>query len=210
VLWTVLIPAKSLPGAKSRLLDATADRAAHARLVLAIRADTVAAAQAAAGVARVIIVADRPTAAGSHPVVVQSQPGLNAALREGARYAGQHWPDDGVAAMVGDLPALQPQELAEALAAAGTHPRAYVPDAQATGTTLLTALTAAQLQPAFGAGSAARHAESATALVAGPGLRTDVDTATDLRSALALGVGPATTTALCLPDQPPCVHFDSA
>jgi 2-phospho-L-lactate/phosphoenolpyruvate guanylyltransferase len=210
VLWTVLIPAKSLPEAKSRLLGATADRAAHARLVLAIRADTIAAADAAAGVGRVVIVTDRPTAAGNHPVVVQSQPGLNPALRDGAHYAAQHWRGDGVAALVGDLPALQPHELAEALALAAEHPRGYVPDAQGTGTTLLTALAPHPLQPAFGAGSAARHDTAAVRLTAGPGLRIDVDTAADLDAALALGVGPATRTALFLPNQPPCVHFDSA
>jgi 2-phospho-L-lactate/phosphoenolpyruvate guanylyltransferase len=206
----VLIPTKSLPGAKSRLLGATADPEAHARLVQAIRADTVAAAQAAEGVARVVIVSDRPTAAGSHRVVIQSQPGLNAALRDGAGYAVRHWPGDGVAAMVGDLPALRPHELAEVLVTAGAHPRAFVPDAAGTGTTLLTASATTTLRPAFGPGSAARHAESAIALAAGLGLRTDVDTETDLESALALGVGPATGTALFLPNRPPCVHFDSA
>jgi 2-phospho-L-lactate/phosphoenolpyruvate guanylyltransferase len=210
VLWTVLIPAKSLPEAKSRLIGATADPAAHARLVLAIRADTVAAAQAAESVARVVIVTDRPTAAGAHPVVVQSRPGLNAALREGEAYAARHWPADGVAALVGDLPALRPAELADALALAAGHARAYVPDAPGTGTTLLTALAGQKLRPAFGPGSAAGHARAATALTAGPGLRSDVDTADDLRAAVELGVGPATRTVLSLPEQPPCVHFDSA
>ncbi len=210
VLWTVLIPAKSLPEAKSRLLGATADRAAHARLVLAIRADTIAAAEAAAGVGRVVIVTDRPAAAGSHPVFVQSQPGLNSALRESAQYAAEHWRGDGVAALVGDLPALRAQELADALALAAAHQRSYVPDAHDTGTTLLTALAPRALQPAFGAGSAARHDAAAVRLPAGLGLRIDVDTAADLDAALAVGVGPATRTALFLPNQPPCVHFDSA
>jgi 2-phospho-L-lactate/phosphoenolpyruvate guanylyltransferase len=214
VLWTVLIPAKSLPEAKSRLIGATADPAAdptaHARLVLAIRADTIASAQAAESVARVVIVTDRPTAAGPQPIVVQSRPGLNAALREGAGYAAQRWPADNVAALVGDLPALRPSELDDALGLAAHHARAYVPDAPGTGTTLLTALAGQDLRPAFGPGSAVRHARSAAALTAGPGLRSDVDTADDLRAAVELGVGPATRTVLSLPKQPPCVHFDSA
>lgn len=210
VRWTVLIPTKSLPEAKSRLLGATADPAAHARLVLAIRADTIAAARAAAGVARVLIVADRPTAAGGDHVLVQSRRGLNAALREGAAHAAIHWPDDGVAALVGDLPALQAQELAEALTLAASHPRAYVPDAAGTGTTVLTAVAHQPLQPAFGTGSAARHAAAAATIPAGAGLRADVDTAADLQAALALGVGPATRTALAVPNEVSCVHFDSA
>jgi 2-phospho-L-lactate guanylyltransferase len=196
VRWTVLIPTKSLPEAKSRLLGATADPEAHARLVLAIRADTIAAARSAAGVARIVVVSDRPVLANRDQVFVQSAPGLNAALREGAAYAATTWPADGVAVLVGDLPALQPEELAAALALATQHPRSFVPDTQATGTTLLAAVAGQPLLPAFGAGSAARHAASATELAAGTGLRSDVDTAADLDAALAAGVGVATRAAL--------------
>jgi 2-phospho-L-lactate/phosphoenolpyruvate guanylyltransferase len=196
VRWTVLIPTKSLPEAKSRLLGASADPEAHARLVLAIRADTIAAARAAAGVARVLMVADRPVVANGDQVFVQSEPGLNAALREGAAHAASRWPTDGIAALVGDLPALRSEELAAALALAAEHPRAFVPDAQGTGTTLLTALAGQTLRPAFGVGSAARHATSATELAAGTGLRSDVDTAADLPAAVAAGVGAATQAAL--------------
>ncbi|PZS13448.1 MAG: 2-phospho-L-lactate guanylyltransferase [Pseudonocardiales bacterium] len=208
--WTVLIPAKSLPEAKSRLLGATGDPAAHARLVLAIRTDTIAAARAAAGVARVVVVTDRAAASESDAIFVQSRPGLNAALREGAAHAASRWPDDGVAALVGDLPALRPDELSTALALAAGHPRAYVADAQGAGTTMLTAGCGAPLRPAFGAGSAARHAVWAVALPAGAGLRADVDTAADLQAALALGVGPATSAALGEPGGIPDVHLDSA
>ncbi len=205
--WTVLIPAKSLPEAKSRLLGATADPAAHARLVLAIREDTIAAARTAAGVARIVLVTDGPTASGADPVFVQSRPGLNAALDEGAEHAAAQWPADGVAVLVGDLPALRSEELAEALALAAAHLRAYVPDAEGTGTTLLTAVADQPLLPTFGAGSAARHGASAATLAAGAGLRADVDTAADLQAVLALGVGPATRAALA---GIPRIHFDSA
>lgn len=191
-----MIPIKLLPEAKSRLLGATADPSAHARLVLAIRADTIAAARTAAGVARIVLVTDRPGAPGTDPVLVQSRPGLNAALREGADHAAAHWPAEGVAALVGDLPALRPEDLGEALALAHGHLRAYVPDAAGTGTTLLTAVAGQPLRPAFGVGSAARHAVSAATLTARTGLRADVDTPADLTAALALGVGPATSAAL--------------
>jgi 2-phospho-L-lactate/phosphoenolpyruvate guanylyltransferase len=193
VRWTVLLPVKALPTAKTRLLPASADPVAHQRLVEALRADTLAAAGAAEGVARVLIVADRPGIAGA---LVQAQPGLNAALAEGAEHAASSWPADGIAALVGDLPALRPGELAAALAAAAAHPRTFVPDAAGTGTTMLAALPGTALAPAFGVGSAARHALSATPLEAGPGLRQDVDTADDLRAAADLGVGPATAAAL--------------
>ena len=191
-----MIPTKSLPEAKSRLLAASGDAAAHARLVLAIRSDTVAAARTAPGVARIIIVTDRPVPPCPDPVLVQTRPGLNSALREGAAYAAKRWPAEGVAALDGDLPALRPEDLGAALAGAASYQRAYVPDTRGTGTTLLTAVPHQPLEPAFGAGSAARHGATAVTLCAGDSRRADVDTAADLQAALALGVGPATTAAL--------------
>lgn len=209
--WTVLIPTKSLPDAKSRLLGASADPVAHTRLVLAIRADTIAAARTAAGVARVVVVTDQPTAApGTDTEFVQSEPGLNAALREAADHAAAHWPRDGIAVLLGDLPALRSTEFAAALALAAEQPRGYVPDRHGTGTTMLTAGPGQALRPQFGTGSAARHARSATRLAAAAGLRNDVDTADDLAAALLLGVGPATTAALADRAEVPSIDFDSA
>ena len=194
--WTVLIPAKALPDAKSRLAGATADAAAHRALVEAIRADTAAAAREAANVARVVLVTDRATGASDRLTFVQRAPGLNAALAEAAAEASARWPADGVAALVGDLPALRADELSVALDAAAAHPRAYVADAPGSGTTMLTALPGVELAPHFGEGSAARHGRHATPLAGRPGLRHDVDTAADLDAALALGVGVATLHAL--------------
>ena len=128
--------------------------------------------------------------------LLQHRRGLNAALAEGARLARDRWPADGVAGLVGDLPALTPAELAGALAAAAQHPTGFVTDAAGTGTTLLTARPTVAFDPRFGPGSAARHGVHAAALPAGPGLRRDVDTADDLRAALLLGVGPHTVAAL--------------
>jgi 2-phospho-L-lactate guanylyltransferase len=191
--WTVVLPVKTLPAAKTRLLSASASPAAHSRLVEAVRADTLSAARAADGVARVLIVTDR---AGLPDALVQVRPGLNPALAEAAEHAAREWPTDGVVALVGDLPALRPDELATALAAAAAHPRSFVPDAEGTGTTLLAARAGIALEPAFGPGSAARHGSAAVALDAGPGLRRDVDTAADLRAAAAVGLGPATAAEL--------------
>lgn len=195
--WTVLLPAKALPAAKSRLAGASGGPDEHARLVRAIRQDTLAAAVTAPGVARVVVVVDRPGE--PYPgveVFVQTRPGLNAALREAAAWALSTWPEAGVAALVGDLPALRTEEMADALAAAAAHPRAFVADAEGTGTTLLAAAPGTDLDPAFGAGSAARHAAGAVAITAGPGLRHDVDTDDDLRVAAGYGLGPATRAAL--------------
>jgi 2-phospho-L-lactate guanylyltransferase len=83
--------------------------------------------------------------------------------------------------------------LGAALRAAADFPRAFVADAQGTGTTLLTAVSTA-LRPHFGTGSARAHAEDGAVALVGdwPGLVRDVDTDADLWAVLALGVGPRT------------------
>lgn len=183
--WTVLLPMRALPNAKSRLA-ATLPPELHADVVAAIRADTVAAVQAAEPVARVLVIGDAP---GAGVTLVQTSSGLNGALRDGAAYAQAQWPDDGVAALVADLPALRGDELGAALDAAAAHPSAFVSDASGTGTTLLTAAPGIRLDPRFGPGSAARHGAIATAIAGGAGLRNDVDTADDLAAAARVGLG---------------------
>ena len=76
--------------------------------------------------------------------------------------------------------------------------RAFVRDAAGTGTVLLCAPAGMPLAPAFGPGSAAAHAASGARELRGdwPGLRHDVDTAADLRAALARGAGPFTRALL--------------
>lgn len=190
--WTVLVPIRALPSAKSRLaLSVPAD--VFADLVSAIRVDTLEAARASAPVARVVVVGDQP---GDGITLVQWSTGLNGALRDGAEYAREHWSQDGVAALVGDLPAVRPDELAAALDEAALHDAAFVADRTGTGTTLLTARPGAALDPRFGAGSAARHGSFAVPLDAGAGLRHDVDTAEDLAAATEIGLGEHTAAVV--------------
>lgn len=202
--WSVVVPAKRLPLAKTRLTPLPAGmagppEAAHDRLVLALLADTVAAARASPAVAGVLVVTDDPAAAaevtglGARTVPDEPDAGLNPALAHGARATG----GAAVAALSSDLPALRPAELTAALAAAEVAPRCFVADAEGSGTTLLTA-AGTDLAPAFGAGSAQRHAAGGAVPLTGswPGLARDVDTPGDLRAALALGVGPRTAALL--------------
>jgi 2-phospho-L-lactate guanylyltransferase len=200
--WSVVVPAKRLAVAKTRLRPLTSgDPEAHAALVLALLADTVAAALACPVVGTVLVVTDDPAAAtevtrlGARTVADEPDAGLNAALAHGARRAG----GPAVAALSSDLPALRPDELAAALVAAEAAPRCFVADAHGTGTTLLTAVGTA-LAPSFGPASAAAHrAGGAVELTGGwPGLVRDVDTEADLRAAVRLGVGPR-TSALAVP-----------
>jgi 2-phospho-L-lactate guanylyltransferase len=201
--WSVVVPAKRLAVAKTRLrplTEALGDPAGalHDELVLALLADTVTAALACPSVTELVVVTDDPTAAelvrglGARTVADEPDAGLNPALEHGAR--GVTGP---VAALSSDLPGLRPEELAAALEAASGVPRAFVADAQGTGTTLLTAV-GVPLHPAFGPGSADAHRASGAVPLSGdwPGLVRDVDTDGDLRAALALGAGRHTTALL--------------
>ncbi len=205
--WSLVVPAKRLEAAKTRLTPLTGGGRAggvHAELVLALLADTVAAARACPAVDDVVVVTDDARAAatvralGARTVPDEPDGGLNPALAHGARAAAS----PAVAALSSDLPALRPAELAAALAAAAAAPRGFVADAAGTGTTLLTA-AGVPLDPRFGRDSAAAHAASGARALAGdwPGLRRDVDTPADLREATGLGLG--TATAALLPRLPP-------
>ena len=202
--WSVVVPAKRLALAKTRLRPLTYGTGSHPDLhpdlVLALLADTVAAVTACPVVGTVVVVTDDARAGelvrglGARTVGDEPDRGLNAALVHGAGTAG----GGPVAALSSDLPALRPEELAGALAAAGQlaaagTPRCFTADAAGTGTTLLAA-AAGDLDPHFGPGSAAAHeASGAVRLPARwPGLARDVDTPEDLRAAGLLGLGAAT------------------
>ena len=207
--WSVVVPVKLLALAKTRLagalgLDAGGGRT-RADLALAMAADTVAAALATASVRLVVVVTDDARAAGAlgalGALVVTDRPGagLNAALVHGAMVAAARSPHCGVAALAGDLPALRPSELGSALLAAAAHPRALVPDAAGSGTTLLTAAAGVPLDPAYGESSRTAHEADGAQVLDLDGLaslRRDVDTATDLVAATQLGVGQHTAALL--------------
>ncbi|MFJ8824528.1 2-phospho-L-lactate guanylyltransferase [Streptomyces sp. NPDC102467] len=200
--WTLVIPLKPLVRAKSRLAPAAGGL--RPGLALAFAQDTVAAAGACRAVRDVVVVTDDAraarelTALGARVVPDSPRAGLNAALSHGAASVRSLRPAAPVVAMNADLPALRPVELARVLTAAAAFPRAFLPDAAGIGTTLLCAAPGAELLPAFGTASRARHTASGAAELFLDGVdsvRQDVDTGDDLRVALALGVGPYTAKA---------------
>ena len=199
--WIVVIPVKGTADAKSRFGDELADRAGVA---LAIALDTVSAALLASTVVGVIVVAGAAVAAAFDEldalVVVEHEPaGLAAAIASGIELASELGaPGRGTAVLLGDLPALAPEELDAALALAAAHERAMVADADGTGTVLVTAADGATHATAFGAGSAAAHTAAGYVpleLPASSGLRNDVDTLDQL-TALRGGMGERTERAL--------------
>ncbi|MCF6523315.1 2-phospho-L-lactate guanylyltransferase [Streptomyces sp. JJ36] len=217
--WSLVIPLKPLSRAKSRL-GTTAGDAVRPGLALAFAQDTVSAALACRTVRSVVVVTDDPLAAkelsalGAGIVPDVPGAGLNAALTHGEAVVRAGAPRAAVAALNADLPALRPYELERVLAAAAGSPRAFLPDAAGTGTTLLTALPGSALAPAFGPASRARHRASGAVELRPPGVpgvRQDVDTAADLRTALGLGVGVRTAAAAArtlLPMQATAYTYD--
>ncbi|NUO57401.1 MAG: 2-phospho-L-lactate guanylyltransferase [Hamadaea sp.] len=184
--WSLLVPLKALPRAKSRLRGAPAE-VGHDRLVVALALSTVRAAQRADGVDEVVVVTgDERLRRELTPFGVRfadDAGSLNGSLTAAAdALTGRP-----VAALTGDVPALRPVELAEALALATV--RSFVPDLPGDGTVLLAAPAGERLRPEFGPDSAAAHARSGAKRLDGawPTLRRDVDTAADLAEAVRLG-----------------------
>jgi 2-phospho-L-lactate guanylyltransferase len=211
--WSVVLPLKGGPAAKSRL-------GAPPAVATAIALDCLDAVRRARSVVSVVVVTPDPAlrsyaAAAGAVVRSESAPGggLLAAVSDGL--AGLSGP---VAVLLGDLPALLPEDLDAALHLASTAltmmrdvetrrppESVFVPDAEGTGTVLLAALTPAAMRPQFGPASAALHEQAGARRLeaALPRLRRDVDTPDDLRAAAALGVGPRTRELLSLvPDLP--------
>jgi 2-phospho-L-lactate guanylyltransferase len=202
VTWSVVLPLKGGPAAKSRLRGLPAvEELAHA-----LAMDCLDAVLACTAVHRVTVVTTDPVtaatarAAGAQ-VVAERLPGagLVPAVLDGVRGSDPGRP---AAVLLGDLPALRPEDLAAALgaaagvlAAAGRPPMAVVPDAELEGSVLLAAARPGDLDPAFGSGSLREHERRGAVRleVDLPRLRRDVDTPADLRTALALGCGPRTT-----------------
>ncbi|GAA5157851.1 2-phospho-L-lactate guanylyltransferase [Ornithinimicrobium tianjinense] len=193
--WHVVIPVKHAHLAKSRL--APPPPLSRPELARAVARDTLEAVCRAVPPDQVTVVTSDLDAAGAAAglgaaVVPDPDEGLDAAVRAGLAASAGPW----FAVLLGDLPTLTPAELNAALDACAAYPSAVVPDAQGSGTVLLTS-TQGHPEPRFGAGSAARHASTATLLPLDlPRLRRDVDTWADLGEALALGLGPATRAAL--------------
>lgn len=201
--WSLVVPVKTLPLAKTRL--AVPEPGFRARLALALAVDTVSAALQCSDVGAVVVVTDDPqVAAESRALGAEAVPdvpadGLNAAIRYGERAALDLGAAGGVAALTADLPALRPRSLTAALAQVPAGERGFVPDSTGSGTTLLAAAPGVSLEPAYGPGSRRRHAGSGAVVLDVParsGLRRDVDTVADLLAVETLGVGLRTAQVL--------------
>lgn len=203
-LVSLIIPVRDAATAKSRLAvdnGAEAD-ARRASLASAIALDTVSAARAARSVGELIVVGSLPA-----PVLgveVVDDPGFGLLVAIGAGIAAAN-PAAPTAVLLGDLPALQPEDLDAALLAASEHHWAFVPDAEGDGTTLVVASAGLPHSLRFGPGSAEQHRDAGYVELdvrEHSGLRRDVDTPDQLATLRALAdagavlLGPRTAALL--------------
>ncbi|EFQ81994.1 2-phospho-L-lactate guanylyltransferase CofC [Aeromicrobium marinum DSM 15272] len=202
--FTAVVPVKQFGRAKTRLSQ---DPALRASLARAFAADVVASLRAASMVSDVVVVVSRDTDElpnwGTEVHVLRERAwsvgnGLNDAVWRGVAWCRRITPDRPVVVVPADLAALTPATVDDALVLAGSHELAHVADATGHGTTLITALDPRHLTGHYGPGSAHRHDAAGHTRLPGvdPRVRLDVDTAADLRAAVALGVGPATATVI--------------
>ncbi|MFD1715801.1 2-phospho-L-lactate guanylyltransferase [Amnibacterium flavum] len=195
--WSIVVPVKGGDRAKSRL---GADLR-RGELAIAFALDTVRAVLAASAVREVVVVTDHPSArvfrAMGARVVSDPRSGLNRAIARGLDAVSGAGAGTGV--ILGDLPALRPEDLTRFLASANLVPAAIAGDAQGTGTAMSTARAGGRHRLRFGPDSRRLHREAGyvdLTRVAPPSLRSDVDTLDDLRTARRLGLGRSTAAVL--------------
>ncbi len=200
----LVIAVKRLTAAKTRLAPVFS-AATREGVVLAMLIDTVAAAFSVPAVQSITVVTpdevagDAARALGARVLADPTPPGHRDPLNNAIAAAEEkvRGETSNIVVLQGDLPALQPQELAQAISAARMYPRSFVGDRHGTGTSALIALGVA-LGPRFGPDSAQRHRNSGAIELTGawPGLRCDIDTPDDLLVARRLGVGATTAQAI--------------
>ncbi|WP_310785279.1 2-phospho-L-lactate guanylyltransferase [Mycobacterium sp. Z3061] len=198
----LIIAVKRLAAAKTRLAPVFSAPTRES-VVLAMLVDTLSAATRVSSLHSITVITPDDVAAAAatelgaqvlaDPTAPDDPDPLNSAVSSAAGVVDV----PNVVVLQGDLPALQTQELTEAISAARHHERSFVADRLGTGTAVLCAFGTA-LDPRFGPDSAARHRRSGAIELTGawPGLRCDVDTPADLAAARQLGVGPATARAI--------------
>lgn len=200
----LIIAVKRLAAAKTRLAPVFSAQTRES-VVLAMLVDTLTAATRVTSLHSVTVITPDEAAAAaaadlgadvlSDPTPHGHRDPLNNAIATAERVVGESVPN--IVVLQGDLPALQTQELAEAITVGRHYRRSFVADRLGTGTAALCAFGTA-LDPQFGPDSAARHRRSGAIELTGawPGLRCDIDTPDDLVVARRLGVGATTARAI--------------
>lgn len=217
--WAVVVPAKHLSRAKSRLGAALGENVRRA-LAQAMLADVLCALGQAAQVGTVAVVCCdpelefvarqlgalvviEPEEAAGAATGAAGDPSFRAAAAAGLAWAAGHGPRRAVVAA--DLPGATAAEFDEVLAAARA-PRAHLVDADGSGTTMATFCRYPATPTYFGPASATAFAAAGSVPLGAPaqwpGLRRDVDVLAHLRALPRVGAHTAaalTAAGLSLP-----------
>jgi 2-phospho-L-lactate guanylyltransferase len=202
--WSAVVPVKSWQSAKSRMAVPVGLRAEVAE---ALTLDTLDVLTSHPAVGHVVVVTADANAAREArergAIVLEEKPSgsispLNAAIRQGCAFIAAELGDGPTVITPADLAYLSTDVLAAALSALASAGAAHIPDLAGTGTTLLAASHASDIDPHYGIGSSALHAERGfpTLVDVDPRIRTDVDQMADLVSGSSWTLGPRLSAVL--------------
>ena len=196
--WAAVVPVKSWQSAKSRLAMPVGLRAEVAE---ALTLDTLDVLTTHPEIAQVVVVTadadvSREARLRGATVLDEQSAGslspLNSAVRQGGDFITAELGDGPTVIVPADLAYLSEDVLTGALAALSAAGAAHIPDLEGTGTTLLAAARASDIDPHYGLGSSALHAEHGfpSLVDVDPRIRTDVDQMNDLSSNPSWTLGP--------------------
>jgi 2-phospho-L-lactate guanylyltransferase len=202
--WSAVVPVKSWQSAKSRLAVPLGLRAEVAQ---ALTLDTLDVLTTHPDVAHVVVVtadaeAGREARLRGATVLDEASAGsispLNGAVLQGCEFVAAELGDGPTVIVPADLAYLSADVLAAALVALAWAGAAHIPDLAGTGTTLLAASRASAIDPHYGIGSSALHAEYGfpRLLDVDPRIRTDIDQMADLVSDPSWSLGPRLSAVL--------------
>jgi len=202
--WAAVVPVKSWQSAKSRLAVSVGLRAEVAE---ALTLDTLDVLTTHPDVAHVVVVtADAEAGREAHErgaTVLQEQSvgsssPLNSAVRQGCTWIAEERGDGPTVVVPADLAYLSADVLAAALAVLAETGPAHIPDLTGTGTTLLAAPRASEIDPHYGIGSSALHELHGFRALTDVDrrIRADVDQMNDLQSDPDWTLGPRLSAVL--------------
>lgn len=205
IQWHILVPVRGGSASKTRLMGGGFEPETRLRLAQAFASDVVTAALATPDVVGLTVITRDPDTArhfsnlGASIFKEAFGVGLNRAVSAASDHVARLHPGRGIAVLMGDIPGLTSDALAQALTQAAKLERGVLADFADTGTVLLTSTGVSSFAPAYGEGSYARHVAAGHVPIIVPAdspLKRDVDTPGDLATARDLGLGPYTSGLL--------------
>jgi 2-phospho-L-lactate guanylyltransferase len=196
--WAAVVPVKSWQSAKSRLAVPLGLRAEVAE---ALTLDTLDVLTAHPDIVHVVVVtadaeASRAARQRGATVLPEESAGsispLNSAVRQGCDFIATERGDGSTVVVPADLAYLSADVVAAALALLAETGPAHIPDLAGSGTTLLAAPRASEIDPHYGIGSSALHEQHGFPALTevDPRIRADVDQMADLVSDPNWNLGP--------------------